>query len=383
MGKKVWTKWLYWFSFAVAVIFVYKTLDNFTAISDWIRTLLGILMPFLMGIFLAYIFYIPCKKTEEFYIKSKSKLLKKKARTLSVITVYIIVFIILVIAVNFILPNITQSVKDLFNNIDDYYKIAIDKIGEQPENSILRKIDIQKVQEAISNINIEQYFSIDKILDYAKGAIGIATGIFDVFVSIVVSIYVLTERTQILKFLREVASVTLAPKIYKNVGAYFTKSNVIFFRFLSSQLLDAIVVGIITSIAMMILNVKYAALLGFIIGFSNLIPYFGAIVGVGVSIIITVFTGGIGKAIWMAIIVIVLQQIDANIINPKIVGNSLKISPLLVIFAVTIGGAYFGMLGMFLGVPVVTVIKVLIQDYINGKKDNCMENDTCCNINLD
>ena len=118
---------------------------------------------------------------------------------------------------------------------------------------------------------------------------------------------------------------------------------------------------------MMILGVRYAILLGFLIGLSNLIPYFGAIVGVGIAIIITIFTGGITQAIWLAIIVIILQQIDANIINPKIVGNSLKINPLLVIFAVTVGGAYFGVLGMFLAVPVFTVLKILIQDYIEYK----------------
>ena len=99
-----------------------------------------------------------------------------------------------------------------------------------------------------------------------------------------------------------------------------------------------------------------------------MIPYFGAIVAVIVSAIITFITGGFSQAIWMIVIVTILQQIDANIINPKIVGDSLKISPLLVILAVTIGGAYFGVLGMFLAVPVVAVIKVLIEDYIELKE---------------
>lgn len=112
-------------------------------------------------------------------------------------------------------------------------------------------------------------------------------------------------------------------------------------------MLDAIVVGILTAIAMSIIGVKYAVLLGFMIGLFNLIPYFGAIIAVAVAILITIFTGGIGQAIIMAIVVIVLQQIDANIINPKILGSSLSISPLLVIFAVTIGWSIFGVLGCF------------------------------------
>ena len=101
-----------------------------------------------------------------------------------------------------------------------------------------------------------------------------------------------------------------------------------------------------------------------------MIPYFGAIIGVGISVLITILTGGISQAIWMAIVVIILQQIDANIINPKIVGNSLKISPLLVIFAVTIGGAYFGILGMFLAVPFITVIKLLVCDIIEMRANH-------------
>ena len=133
-------------------------------------------------------------------------------------------------------------------------------------------------------------------------------------------------------------------------------------------MLDGIVVGILTSIAMSILGVKYAVVLGIMIGLFNMIPYFGAIIAVIVATIITIITGGLTQAIWMIVIVTILQQIDANIINPKIVGESLKISPLLVIFAVTLGGAYFGILGMFLAVPIAAIIKVLIEDYIEMKE---------------
>ena len=98
-----------------------------------------------------------------------------------------------------------------------------------------------------------------------------------------------------------------------------------------------------------------------------MIPFIGAIIATAISALITLITGGLSQAIWMLIVSIVLQQIDANIINPKIVGQSLKISPLLVLFAVTVGGAYFGILGMFLAVPVIAVIRILIDDYLNYK----------------
>lgn len=364
-NKNVLSKWLYWFLFAVAVIVVYKTLDNFNDIVSWLKNLIDVLMPFAIGIFIAYILYIPCKSIEIFYSKCKIKLIKNKARGLSIITVYAIVILVIILVMNFIIPTISQSIVDLVNNIGNYYNNTMDKLNSTTEHSILSNIDIQKVIDSLNNINIEQYFNLEKITEYAKGAIGFATGIFDFFVSLIVSVYILLERTAILNFIKKLSSTIFKNKTYKTIGKYFSSTNNIFFKFLSSQILDAFIVGILTSIAMMILGVRYAILLGFIIGLSNLIPYFGAIIGVGLSIIITIFTGGIGQAIWLAVVVIILQQIDANIINPKIVGNSLKISPLLVIFAVTIGGAYFGVIGMFLAVPVFAVLKLFIEDYID------------------
>ena len=119
---------------------------------------------------------------------------------------------------------------------------------------------------------------------------------------------------------------------------------------------------------MTIMGIKYAPLLGFFIGLFNMIPYVGAIIATAISAIVTLITGGLSQAIWMLIVVIILQQIDANIINPRIVGKSLKISPLLVLFAVTFGVAYFGILGMFLAVPVIAVIKILIDDFIRYRE---------------
>ena len=174
----------------------------------------------------------------------------------------------------------------------------------------------------------------------------------------------LLGRKDILNFFKKAAKAILKKETYEQLGKYFNKSNEIFFKFLSGQVFDAIIVGIITAVAMSILGVKYAVLLGFMIGLFNLIPYFGAIVAVIIAALITILTGGIGQAITMVIVVIILQQIDANIINPRIIGNSVKISPLLVIFAVTVGGAYFGVWGMFLAVPIFAILKLIVIEYI-------------------
>lgn len=359
------TKWLYWFLFAVAVIAVYKTLDNFSDITSWIGRLLEVLTPFLAGILIAYILYIPCRKLENGLRKIKKvKIISKKARTISVITVYVMVLVIIVLAIKLIVPPIFQSFTDLANNFQSYYNIAMEKIQELPEDSFLKSEQVMNIANELKNIDLKELVNIDRITQYAQGAISIANSVFDIFVSIIVSAYILIERKQIIEFFKKLAGAIFEKETYENIGKYFDRTNKIFFNFLASQMLDGIVVGILTSIAMSILNVKYAVLLGFMIGLLNLIPYFGAIIAVIIAAIITLLTGGITQAIWMLVIVTILQQIDANIINPKIVGNSLKISPILVIFSVTIGGAYFGVVGMFLAVPVMAVIKLLLTEFI-------------------
>ena len=368
--KGNWTRWLYVFSLAVAIILVYKTVDNLGEIWKWIGKLFSILMPFVIGILIAYLLYIPAGKIENKYSKSKNKFIKRKARGLSVFTAYAIAILVIAIAINFIVPALMESVTDLLNNFQNYYNTTINALNNLPEDSILKKEIVFRIAEYIKTIDIEQYINIGKLTEYAKGAISVVNSLFDVFVALIVSVYILMERKEILRFFARIAKTTFKEETFNSIAKYFNKTNGIFFNFISSQVIDGIIVGIITSIAMKIIGVKYAVLLGFMIGLFNLIPYFGAIIAVIIATIITIFTGGIGQAIWMVVIVTILQQIDANIINPKIVGNSLKISPILVIFSVTIGGAYFGVLGMFLAVPAMAVIKLVILDYIDIKEQN-------------
>ena len=365
--KNHWKKWMYWFMLGLSMIIIYKIFDNFTEVTEVLGKFFTILRPFFIGVFIAYLLYVPCKKIEDAYKKSKNRVIKKGARRLSIITLYIIVFLLIVILFNVILPVVIESVKDLVNNIQGYFEIAISNYNRLPEDSVLKGDLVKDTINNIQNIDIKQYFQLDKLMSYAISAYNIVTSLFDVFVSIVVSIYVLSERDDILKFLKKCACEKKKKKTYKNMDKYFNNSNEIFFKFIASQFLDAVVVGVLVTIAMSIMGIKYAPLLGFFIGLFNMIPYVGAIIAVAISAVITLITGGLSQTIWMLIVVIVLQQVDANIINPNIIGQSLKVSPLLVIFAITVGGAYFGMLGMFLAVPVIAIVKIIIEDYIDLK----------------
>lgn len=367
--KQGWKKRGSWIVAAIIIVIVYKILDNFAGVQQWFSTFFVILKPFLIGLLISYILFIPCRKFEKTYKKSKIKFISKRCRGLSVITTYIIFVLIIILVVNCILPVLRDSIVDLVGNIPNYYDTVVKGYDELPEDSFLKSDIIKDKVSEFKNIDIKQFLNINngKIFEYARNIISAFSGIFDAFVSIVVSVYILLQRTEIIGFLRKFARAIFSKERYEAFDKYFIKANEVFFTFISTQLLDAIVVGLLTTLAMMLLKVKYAPLLGFMIGLFNMIPYLGAIVAVCIAIIITLITGGLGKAIIMSIVVIILQQIDANIINPKIIGESLKISPILVIFAVTVGGAYFGIVGMFLGVPIAVVIKAIVCDFVDNR----------------
>lgn len=369
--KQNWKKRTSWLLIAIIVVVIYKMLDNFSSVQEWFGKLFLILKPFLIGLLISYILFIPCRKIESIYKKAKLKFISKKARGLSVITTYILFVLVIVIIINCIFPVLKNSIVELVSNVPSYYESLVNQYKELPEDSILKSEIIQDKMAELTNIDMKQFLNInnEKIIEYVKNIIDIFSGIFDVFVSIIVSVYILLQRSEIVGFLRKFARAIFKKDTYEVVDKYFTKGNEVFFTFVSSQLLDAVIVGILTTIAMLILKVKYAPLIGFTIGLFNMIPYIGAIVAVGIGIFITFITGGLGKALAMAIVVIILQQIDANIINPKIIGSSLEISPLLVIFSITVGGAYFGILGMFLAVPIAVVIKTILLDWIDSKNE--------------
>jgi len=234
------TKWIYWFSFAVAVIAVYKTLDNFSMIGVWLKNLINVLMPFIFGTLIAYLLYVPCRKLEHIYAKAKrTKIIAKKARPLSVFTIYFIVIILLIVSFNFLIPVIANSVIDLVNHSQEYYNSAMKNLENMPEDSILKNEIVTDIINSVRNINIKQFINMDKLAEYAKGAIDIATKVFDFFVAIVVSVYILLQRREILDFIRKMGQAILKENTYKNMGKYLHRTNDIFFNFLAGTLIVA------------------------------------------------------------------------------------------------------------------------------------------------
>ena len=162
-------KWIYWFLLGIAIIGVYKALDNFGDIVDALKKFLEILTPFLAGIFIAYIFYVPCKKFEKLYEKVKLKFIKKHSKVFGILTTYLIALIVITILVSVILPVVFNSVVDLINNLQGYYESAINKYNSLSDDSILKTEYVKDIVKNIEKLDLKKYFELDKMMEYSKG----------------------------------------------------------------------------------------------------------------------------------------------------------------------------------------------------------------------
>lgn len=370
MGKsnKKLTEWASRFIFAVLLIIVYLLLSNFSEVKVAFNGFMRIMSPFLTGILISYLLYVPCKNIEKLYSKSKLKFLSNKARALSVLSVFLLLFLLIILAINFAIPPLFNSIVDLVNSVPMYYNNTVDAIQNASEDSLLKYFNIKEGLTDFANTSIVELTNMENLGKFAKSAAGIVGSVFNIFVSVISSLYILMDRTNILRFLNKLVGVTFKENTHAVIKKYFIKANEVFFRFIASKGLDCLINGIAISFILLILNVKYAFLFGLFAGIFNAIPFFGSAIACISIAVITIFTGGLNKAVTVIILLLIFQQIDANFIEPRIMKSSLKISPILVISGIIIGGAYFGVIGMFLAVPVITVLKIILLDLIEQRQ---------------
>ena len=289
MNKKEWKKWLYWFSFAFAVIVVFKVVSSVTSIFSIFGSFFTVITPFLMALLLAYILYIPSKRIESILKSFKVNFIKRHYRGLGVFLTYLIAVLTIFVIINFVIPNIVTSVKDLLANIPNYYNSTIEYLNNLDDDSILSKLKINEYVALLQDIDILQeivkWVDFENINSYIQGIVGATGIIFDTFVTLAVSVYMLLERDEIKSFLINLSEAVFSRKVNDTIARYFRKTNSIFFSYISGQIIDAIVVGFIIGIALTIMKVKYGILLGFLVGLFNIIPYFGAIFAVILTII--------------------------------------------------------------------------------------------------
>lgn len=371
MKLKDLTKYLGLFIFAVAVIAVYKTFDNFGRILDFIGVVAGLLTPFAIGFGIAYVLLVPTRSIEKFLERRKNKFLVRYRRPISVATIYILFILAIVLTLVAIIPTIVGSFTDLYNHLPSIISDFVNwfnslNLGFTLGDDIMQQVfenDIFSVQKLVT------YFNFDNVNKYAQGVMNVGSGLFNAFMGIVISIYILIDRASLKNSIKMFAESILNDKTRLFILKYVKLINEFANKYIYCMLVDAIIIFIASFIIYSIEGVKYAPILALMLGLFNLIPYFGAITATVITGVITIFTGSLTLAIIAVVSAIILQQLDANYIQPRLLAGSLQIKPFWVIFGIILGGGLFGILGIFLAVPLTALFRSMIIDFINYRKE--------------
>ena len=218
-------RWFYWVSIGVVLIIIYKLLDNFSGIGNWFSNLFSVLAPFLEGILIAYILYIPCKKIEEILSKTKIKFLVKHARGTSITLTYIILLVSIALFMNVIIPILASSISDLISNVQNYYNSVVSDSPDLTITPFIQENILKPVVDWIQNIDFESLFTFDMIKEYLSSAMGFIKGVINLFIAIICSVYILAQRTRIINFLNRFARAVLTERGYQRFNRYFTSGN--------------------------------------------------------------------------------------------------------------------------------------------------------------
>ena len=348
----------------IAIIFL--MIANWGVVLAVIGKFLTILMPFILGFFFACFINPLVKRVHSLLNLMKPGKGAKIKKAFSVIISYVVVIGVITVLLIYIIPQIKASIGELGNTIQDGYQYMITHQKELNE-----KIPFIGLGGGIEYIKEFAYKKImsngSEILPYVYHvSSSLLTTSYNVLMGLVISIYIILDMKKLKRSARKVVYALSPKKKEQEVWQTMKQCSHIFNGFLIGKMIDSLIIGILCLIAMSILKLPYALLLSLIVCITNMIPYFGPIIGAIPCVMIYLFID-IRYAFIFALMILILQQFDGLYLGPKILGDQTGIKPLWVIFGITVGGAYFGVMGMFLGVPVVAVIMYLLQLFLDKK----------------
>ncbi|MBE6022265.1 MAG: AI-2E family transporter [Cellulosilyticum sp.] len=353
---------------------------NFRLVWQWIKKVIELIYiliePLIIGLILAYlldpivVFYERrwhhINSERKFHLSQRTKQKEKKRwhmRTVPTLLTFITLISVLGIFILMIQMNIEQvagsfSINDLQESITgyvDYFENMIGGISQFTE-----EMGIVKGQGIIERIYAEvNRFVLYLYNDVTSGLLGFGVHAFNWLLAIVIAFYLLQDKERFLHFIKRLLKYVLKRERYDYVRHLGIEVDGILSGYIRGEVIDAIIIVILTSGALLAIQLDFAIIIGIIAGIFNLIPYFGPIVGFGLAIIIGVLDSNPMKAVYGGIAILIIQQIDGWFIVPKVVGECVKLHPIVVLLAILIGGNLFGLLGMLIAVPVAAFIRLL------------------------
>lgn len=357
---------LFIISYVAIIIFA---LVNFDKIITALNYVLNILSPFIVGVLLAFVLNVLIKfiETKIFGKIKKGKVWKKIKRPISITVSLILVGLIIYFVMNLLVPQLRNSVSLFTDTLPEYKEDII---------NILEKFDVEETTVAKVGEYLDNFTKV--ITDYIKGnskdvlsiTTEVATSIISIvskgIISIVFAIYIIAQKETLKRQVDKLMNAYLKPKVSNKISDIAVMSNKTFSNFVTGQCLEAIIFGLLCFFGMLILRLPYASTISVVLGFTALIPVFGAIIGTILGAFLILMVSPV-KAIIFVVFVIVLQQLEGNLIYPKIVGKSIGLPGMWVLFSVTIGASIAGIWGMLIATPLFSVLYSIFSKTVNDR----------------
>lgn len=359
----------------IASIFVFFLIYRYHGLNANFHRLLGILQPVLIGMVFAYLIN-PVVKFEEKYlfpllkkrIKKEIKA-KKAARSLSVIGAIVFVLVIVIVLLNMVIPELYSSIErmvtQLPRQVESFMAWAENYVSSESELSNYLEQGLNKGLEYFENWAKTDFLpqTRDMLTSVTSGVISIVRLFLNIIIGIIISVYVLISKEVFVGQAKKIVYALLPADKGNVVIDTVRKGNEIFGGFISGKILDSAIIGVLCFLGLYILKMPYVMLVSVIVGVTNVVPFFGPYIGAVPSTILIMLANPI-QGLYFVIFILVLQQLDGNVIGPRILGESTGLSSFWVVFAILVGGGLFGFLGMVMGVPVFATLYYIIQKLI-------------------
>ncbi len=355
--------------YALIVMFLsisfYLFVSEVGSIKIQINKYLAVFQPIFTGLIMAYLFNFILDFYEDL-IRKKMKIKSEKfLRLVGMILTYLTVTLALVLFLKFILPQLINSIGGLVNNIPSYLRSlekSINKFNESlnlPEEYL--SILMAKWNEFI---NKTVGFATELLPKIGNTVKNVLASIWNIILGLIISIYLLADKENFKATSKKLLSSIFSEKNKAIILNLLNRADSIFGRFLSGKILDSLIIGILTFVILKVVKMPYSLLVSFIVGLTNIIPFFGPFIGAIPCFFIILFESPV-KAFSFLLIILIIQQIDGNIIGPKILGDSLGISAFWILFSLLVAGKLLGFVGLVIGVPLFVFIYSIIKDLVD------------------
>ena len=356
-------------------VLLYLGLTNFSKVANIVKSAIGIVSPFILGLCIAFIVGMLLNfledKWDRVFKKNKSKILYKLKRPICICISFAIIIGAIFILIFMIVPEVGRTVTEVSKNIPNY----IERL-EHWWNQMSK--ELENIYVTLPEIDIDWKQVGATIADFlTRGSksifsttVGITTsifgGIFSFIVGFIFSIYILFQKENLSRQIKKILYAYLKEDTVKSILSIAKMAGVTFSKFVTGQLTEAIIIGLLCFIGMKIFSIPYATMISTLIGFTALIPLVGAFIGTAFGAVMILMVDPV-KALWFIVFIIILQQLEGNIIYPRIVGKSVGLPGLWVLVAITVGGSLLGIFGMLLSVPICSVLYALLRQSVNNR----------------